>query len=121
MQVTVAAPQSPRPFRPRQLSRSFEVIQALRSNPVGWWIAVHLSDVPGSTTKAKQTSVARAARRHFKPIHVHTENDQLFVRIVPNRNKPSLAQPIDWTKRPRPVFCQPPQAQSATPDSVAVA
>jgi hypothetical protein len=107
MRISVAAPQFPRPFRPRKVSQSSAIVEALRTNPIGWWLAIDLATIPGSTAIDKQNSVARGARRYFKPIHVQVEDQQLFIRRVPDPMLPAMAQPIDWSKRQRPAFFRP--------------
>jgi hypothetical protein len=104
MQISVESSQQARPYRKGNISRSYEVIQALRRNPVGSWLSVDLGALPGPTVTAKQNSVARAARRHFRPIHVHVEGPRLFIR----RGHDPMLPPINRTKRPRPVFFRKP-------------
>jgi hypothetical protein len=107
MLISLAAPQSPRPFRPRKVSQFHGLVESLRTNPIGWWLAIDLATITGSTPTAKQNSVARGARRHFKPIHVQVEDQQLFIRRVPDPMLPAMAQPINWAKRWRPAFFRP--------------
>jgi hypothetical protein len=119
MRISIAAPQTPRPHRPRRVSPSFEITHALLHNPQGWWLCVNLEDIQGATATTKENSTARAVRRHLKPIQTQVEGGKLFIRHVPDPKLPCLAQPIDLSKR-RPAFFRPPSPDQ-NPGRVAIA
>jgi hypothetical protein len=129
MNIRIAQPQNPLQYGRRKVSRMFPLIWQLSLNPEGRWLSVDLDDVAGSSTTAKQNSAAQAVRRHFrKPVQVQVEGQHLFIRRIPDPNKPCVAQPIDWSKnglpvhRPRvrpnarPVFYRPGSGQDSQPD-----
>jgi hypothetical protein len=105
MHISVASPQYPRQYRPRRLPQSWELIQALATKPIGWWLRVELAAIAGSSLAAKQNTTVRAARRYFKrPVQVMVEDVSLFIRRVPGKNEIHEAMPIDWSKVPRPAY-----------------
>jgi hypothetical protein len=115
MHITVAAPQYPRQFRPRRLPRSWELIQALATKPIGWWLRCDLAAIEGSSITAKQKSTQRAARRFFKrPVQVMVEDESLYIRRVPGKNEIHEAMPVDWSKCQRPAFFKTPRAAGAS-------
>jgi hypothetical protein len=98
MQVNIGEPDFPRPYRFRKVTKWYELVAALRDNPLGWWVNVGLDQVPGTTAAAKQTSAVRAAKRYLKqPVQAQIEQQRLYVRRVANPSVPCVAQPIDWT------------------------
>jgi hypothetical protein len=119
MRLLTGPPQFLGSYRPRQMSRQYELVQAIRRNPDGSWVSIDLTALPGLTTAAKRNSAVRAAKCYFKqPVQSHVEQQRLYLRIVPDPSVCSITQPVD--RRPRPVFVRPP-SQDQTPDRHAIA
>jgi hypothetical protein len=92
MNVYVGRPEFA-PSRLAQAPKSFELVSALKTNPVGWWVNIYLDELPGNSTVSKQRFVTRSARKYFKPVQVHREGARIYVRRIPDPHALAEAQP----------------------------
>jgi hypothetical protein len=112
MKISIASPQLPYPYKAGRMPGSlYELVKALRSAPVGFWLSVNLAALPGSTPAAKQSSTARVARRQFHPIETQIKGSRLFVRRVPD---PGSCQASANNFKRRPVSVEPLSAFDVT-------
>jgi hypothetical protein len=92
MNVSLGRPEFA-PSRLVETPKSYELVAALKTNPVGWWVNIHLDELPGNSTVSKQRFVTRSARKHFKSVQVHREGARMYVRRIPDPRVMAEAQP----------------------------
>jgi hypothetical protein len=93
MNVCVGRPDFP-PRRVVKTPKSYELVAALKTNPIGWWVNIHLDELPGNSIPSKKRFVSRSARNHFKPVQVHLEGLKVYVRRIPDPRTIPQAQPF---------------------------